>query len=272
MDAEAYRKDYLAALKSRDRKPAIAPVSVAEAAAGPDIDRLMEVVADKKAPVTTRLDAIKRIDSRAFDLNAFAPYEAKYNRLLKQLRTDPSAEIRKTAFRGLSQSLDRETRNMLHESLSNPNNKLISDKAAVTLLGFDDHVSSREVLRTMAESADQPIRVAALRGLAGDSRSAGLLEKVLTDSAEALRVRRAAGLSLKVAAPERFAKVARKIVTDAAEDRDLRAVAMSALAHGAEVRNIAKSAAFEKKLDGVAEETKSRSLKKSIELFKALSK
>jgi hypothetical protein len=276
MDAEAYRKDYLAQLKAREQteptKIAKSVKSAGQFAEEDDVARLLEVIANTKAPIAMRLQAISRINVISFDRKAFAPYHADYIRVLKQLRTDRSAEIRRSAFRGLSLSLDPDTRSMLHESLSASGKKLIPDKAAVTLLAFDDHVSSREVLRTKAEDSNEAVRLAALRGLAGDTRSAALLEKVTENSAESAKVRETAALSLKVAAPQRFAKVARKIVTDETEDRDLRAVAMSALAHGAEVRNIAQSAAFEKKLDAVAEETKSRSLKKSIKLFKALSK
>lgn len=272
MDAEAYRKDYLAALKSSETGlPLKAGKSADEPAADPDIDRLMAAAADTTATVAARLEAIKRIDAVAFDLKFFSPYDARYVRLLKQLRTDRSAEIRKMAFRGLSPSLDRETREMLHQGLGNSDKKLIPDKAAVTLLGFDDHGSSRDILRSMAETAVEPVRRAALRGLAGDTRSAGMLERVATDPAESVKVRRTAALSLKVASPKRFATMAKQMVADRAEDPAMRAAAMSALAVGAEVREIAQTPRFAKQLDAVADATRSRSLKRSIKLFKALS-
>lgn len=273
MDVDDYRKSYLAEL---DAEKQAAASKAADAAPGleteTNIERLLTIAADVSEAVAVRVQAIDRLNEIAFDLQAFAPYNARFIALLKQLCTDKSATIRLAAFRRLSLSLDRETRDLLQQSVLDQSKKLIPDKAAATLLSFDAHVSSRDTLRSLTEHADAAVRRVAIRGLAGDSGSADLLEAIAVDTNEDSKVRQSAALSLKVASPKRFAALAKQVVVDDSEDDGLRSLAMSALAHGAEVRNIASSADFSRELDAVSEKAKSRSLKKSIKLFKALSR
>jgi len=279
MDPETYRKDYLARLESAPRRvpregAADRSVKLAARAPGAEsvIHRLMAIAADTKKSVEKRLDAINSINRIAFDLQGFRQYVADYNRLLKTLRTDRSSNIRRAAFQRLALSLDQDTRTLLQQGLSGEGTPLVPEKTAVTLLGIDDHVSSRAALRVAAERSEGATRRAALRGLAADTHSASLLERIATDLAESTRVRETAALSLKVASPKRFVKLARKLALDDREEDRLRATAVSALAHNAETRELASVGNFIQELDQVSARTSSRALKASIGRFRSLVK
>lgn len=279
MDPEAYRKDYLARMENAPRgQPldGVADRSLKLAASQPGprtgIHVLMAVAGDPKAPVETRLEAIDAINRFAFDLKAFREYNADYTRLLKTLRTDASSKVRSAAFQRLALALDQDTRALLQKGLSGDATPLVSEKTAITLLGLDDHASSRAALRAAAERSEESTRRAALRGLAADTSSVALLERIAADSAESAPVRETAALSLKVASPKRFVKLAKKLALDNGEEDRLRATAVSALAHNTETRQLASSDKFKKELEEVLHRTSSRALKASIGRFRALAK
>lgn len=277
MDVENYRKDYLEKLDRYGREQSankVQPETLTERSLLSDrgVDGLIAVAGDGKRSVEERLGAIDAINNIAFDQQAFRDHNADYVRLLKELRTDRSSKVRLAAFQRLALSLDHDTRNMLQESLSGASEPLLPAKAAATLLGVDDHASSRSVLRSVAENTAGPTQRAALRGLAADASSAPLLERIVANRKQTPRTRETAALSLKVASPKRFVKLAKKLVVDEREDDMLRATAMAALAQGAEVRQLAASTSFAQQLDDVSRKTKSRTLKSSIGRFRALNK
>lgn len=279
MDPEAYRKDYLAKIENAPRgqpRDGVADrgmtLAASEPGPGTGIHRLMAVAGDPKALVETRLEAIDAINRFAFDLQAFREYNAEYTRLLKTLRTDASSKVRSAAFQRLALSLDQDTRALLQKGLSGDALPLVSEKTAITLLGLDDHASSRAALRVAAERSEESTRRAALRGLAADTSSAALLERIAANSAESTPVRETAALSLKVASPKRFVKLAKKLALDNGEEDRLRATAVSALAHNAETRQLASSDKFKKELEEVSHRTSSRALKASIGRFRTLAR
>ena len=139
-------------------------------------------------------------------------------------------------------------------------------------MSIDDHASSREILRDIAENEQASTKCAAIRGLAADTQSASLLERIATDQDEAIETRETAALSLKIASPKRFVKMAKQLATDRSEEDRIRATALSAIAHNAEAVELASTRAFQKQLDEVAKETKSRSLKSSIKQFQTQAK
>ncbi len=263
MDPKTYREEMLA--KMRGVESAESSAVARDGRAGlDDVDALMAKAKDQKAPVQERVQAIEEINRIAFDLKEFRKHNADYLKVLKELRTDKSSKVRSAAFERLSLAMDHETRNMLQHSLSGEGTSLVPDMMAATLLGMDDHASSRDVLREAVEKGDKTVRRAALQGLASDSRSADVLERIATDQNEEAEMREAATLSLKTASPKRFADMVQKIVVDPAEDDRLRATALSSLAHSTDALNRVKSKSFLSRLDEVSKETRSQALKASI--------
>lgn len=271
MDPKTYREEMLAKMRGVESLGPTDPASEKRAGLD-DVDALIERAKDPKAPVQDRLQAIEEINRIAFDLKEFQKHNADYLKVLKELRSDKSSKVRWAAFERLSLSMDHETRNMLQRSLRREGEALVPDKMAVTLLGMDDHASSRDALREAVESGDKTVRQVALLGLASDSRSADLLERIATDQNEDAEVREAATLSLRVASPEQFADMVQKIAVDPAEDNRLRATALSSLAHSTDALERVKSKSFLSRLDEVSKETHSQALKSSIKRLKARSK
>lgn len=267
MDPKTYREEMLSQLRG-------AEASSASESAQPHTDiegviALIERAENQELSVKERLEAISQINRIAFDLRAFKDYNAQYDRVLKRLRSDPSSMVRRAAFERLALSMDHETRIMLQQSLSGEGRALIPDKMAATLLGMDDHASSRDVLRDVVQNREEAIRQVALRGLAADANSAPLLERIAFDKSEHPETRQVATLSLKVASPERFSELAKKLAVDEEEDERIRATAVSSLAHSIEALERAKSDEFLSQLDRVSSETRSRALKASIKRLKA---
>lgn len=266
MDADDFGAKYLAALAAQ---PSV-PSDTGEGADEPDV--LMATAQDASRPVAERLSALQQLNARAFNMIEFAPYAARFDQMLKSLCTDKSAKVRLAAFQRLGLSPDAETRRLLHDSLAGTGEKLVPDLVAATLLGFDDHASSRDLLAQLAGNSDGKLRRAALRGLSGDPSMAGRLRAIATDRTELSKVRQTAALALKSASASDFADMAQQLVADPTEDSALRALTMSALAHGGEVRAAAAASGFSARLDDVAANTMSRSLKRSIKLFKQMAK
>lgn len=271
MDPKTYREEMLAKMRGVESSGSTHAASE-ERAGLDDVDALMERAKDPKAPVQERLRAIEDINRIAFDLKEFQEHNANYLKVLKELRSDKSSKVRWAAFERLSLSMDHETRNMLQRSLSGEGEALVPKTMAATLLGMDDHASSRDVLREAVESGDKTVRQVALLGLASDSKSADLLERIATDQNEGAEMREAAILSLKIASPRRFADMVQKIAFDSAEDDRLRAIALSSLAHSTDALERVKSKSFLSRLDEVSKETRSQALKSSIKHLKSRSK
>lgn len=233
-----------------------------------EVEALIKRAENPKAKVNDRLDAMEAINRVAFDKVAFQDYNAQYVRLLKQLRLDRSSKVRQAAFDRLSLSMDHDTRDMLQRSLSGEGDALVPDRLAASLLGLDDHASSRDVLRDAVKSRDKNVRKAALRGLSADTRSADLLEGIATDPREDVEMREAATISLKAASPKRFAKMAQKLAVDPRESDQIKAAAVASLAQAAEEIDEEDLETLFSELDEVSRRTRSRALKSSISRLK----
>jgi len=279
MDPKTYREEMLAKMR---RVESFGSAAVQEDREGvpsdlqhagiEDVDTLIERTKDSKQAVKDRLEAIDAINRIAFDQQGFKDHNARYVKLLMELRSDHSSMVRRAAFERLSLSMDHGTRGMLQDSLSGDGETLVPHKMAATLLGMDDHASSRDVLRNAVENGEDAVRQVAVRGLAADTKSASLLEQIATDQSEYPEMREAATLSLKVASPKRFAGLVQKLATDSAEDDRVRATAISSLAHSTEALKRASSKAFLSQLDEVSKKTQSRALKSSIKHLKSRAK
>lgn len=212
----------------------------------------MDLLADDAAGVEPRLRALAFLDAAAFDPVAFASYEAGFAATLKRLATHQAPALRLAALERLALLADPDAQALLAESLSGKRRALVPQAKAVQLLGMDAHGGAHPLLRKLATTAKGKVREEALRSLAGDPKAASLLARVGADKAESRSVREIAAMSLKNAAPARFASLARKMVLDESEDRRLRATAMSAIAHTEAVRSIAMKPAFAKAVGALA--------------------
>ena len=279
MDPKKYRQEMLAKIEGSQTSDQTGGDSALSKASTPPpsggtnrVDTLMERASDASLPVDERLEAIKAINGIAFDLKAFQAYNARYVKVLKELRSDKSKKVRQAAFKRLALSMDPETRTMLQSGLASQEKALVPEQLAVTLLSTDDHASSRATLRQVVETGRESVRNVALRGLAPDAKSAGLLERIAMDRNETAEIREAAALSLKSASPERFAEFASKIAVDLAETDRVRATAIGGLAHSTEAIERIDMEPLLRQLDEVSKQTKSSALRSSIKRLKSRTK
>ena len=270
MDVAEYKRQCEAEIAAA--AGASTPVSYANAddlaAAMP---QALATLANTTATVEDRVAAMALINGAAFDPVAFAPHNADYDRLLHELATDKAKDIRAAALERLALVGDGYAQQLLTEGLEGKRRPLVPAAKAAQLLGSDDHHAARPVLRRLAETKTGKVREEALRALANDTKSAALFETISKDKSEPLPVRQIAAMSLKQTAPARFARFAEKIVLDEDDDDGLRATAMSAGAHTAEVRKHLTKRRFTEAVDAVRTATKSTALKASIKRFQILS-
>lgn len=291
MDIEAYRRQYLAELEAEAAAPPPPqPAEVAGYVRAPGRDDaqlagmlddlslstdtfadaarvLLDVLADDGVATPTRLTAMRRLAGSEFRPHRFAPFNAEFVELLRKLATHHDRELRLAALERLTLANDRYAQKLLREGLEKKRRPLAPAAKAVQLLAQDDHAASRAVFRTLAAGSTGKVREEALRALSTDPKAAALLESVAADKSQPAQVRQIAAMGLKNCSAARFARLARKLALDDSDDDDVRAVAVSAIAHTKEVSDKIASPKFAKALEAAGSATKSRALKASIQRF-----
>ena len=224
---------------------------------------------DPGAGAQRRLDALRFLQTAAFNPTAFAPHEAACDAALQRAATAPDKALRQAALERLSMQSHPYAQKLLRDGLMRKTKPLVTDAKAVQLLGMDAHGAARTMLRKLAVDASGKVREEAIRSLSNDPKSAALLAKVGTDRNEKPKLRELAALSLKTAAPARFASFAKRVALDDSEHGRLRATALSAIAHTGPVRETVMKTSFSKKLDKLAAKRLSAPMKKSLSALKA---
>lgn len=229
---------------------------------------LLDVLSNEEATTDERLIALQGLATGAFQPRAFAPFHAEYVEALRRVAEGPDKDVRLAALDQLTLLDDPEGQRMLRDSLERPRNLLVPDATAVRLLARNDHGDTAPLLRDLARSGSQRVRVEAVRALASDPESTELLAQISTDRGEKTALRQSAALSLKALSPDRFAAVATSVVLDDDDDDRLRTVALSAMTHTAAVNDAAGgAAALVDDLRDVAAKTSSRALRSEITRF-----
>ena len=94
----------------------------------------------------------------------------------------------------------------------------------------------RPVLRHLVATGKQPmVRRSALRLLSADGDAADLFGRIAADKSEDLAARSTSAVALQSLAPEQFHNVARDIVLDDDDNKNVRATFVDAIAHGGEI-------------------------------------
>jgi hypothetical protein len=229
----------------------------------------LQLLGDPNAKPQRRLEALLFLQSATFNPPAFAPHEATHDAALQRAATDSDKTLREAALEQLSMQSHPYAHRLLRDGLTRKIKPLVNDAKAVQLLGMDAHGATRSMLRKLAVDGIGKVREEAIRSLGNDPKSAALLARVGADRSEKPKLRQLASLSLKSAAPQRFAVFAKRVALDESEQDRLRATALSAIAHTAPVRETVMKAPFTKKLDKLAAKKLSAPMKKSLSALKA---
>jgi hypothetical protein len=197
------------------------------------MNALIELVADPQEKTEVRAAALSAIEAASFKTVEFRPYAPTFHEALRTAATDQDAGLRAQALDILALNRDAYSQQLLADGLRNPREALVRPVDAIRMLGYDVHAGSFPLLREIVATTRQAnVRRAALRLLAADSASRGLMRRIATDRSSDKNSRSLAVLALQSLAPRDFTRVARAIVLDDEEDDDLRATVISAIAHG----------------------------------------
>jgi hypothetical protein len=240
MSVEDYRRRYEAELQqSRDaaaKGPARAPHEVAAAtlapgtAAADSLDALLGVLADATRSDDDRRAALISLKAAGFQPDAFAPYEARFRQVLRQLAVEPGSELRYDALQHLSQENDPFVQERLLEGLRNPATALVAPAAALQMLSADDHGAAVSAARdVLSGSSDTDAREAALGVLATDPTAEDLVASIMNDKSEFRAVRQAGAVALQALNPTAFVSAAQAIADDDGDYDDIREVARNGL-------------------------------------------
>jgi hypothetical protein len=232
--------------------PAIAPLDVARDRSVPAIERaaalhaiapaqrndaefiqtLFGLAGDSSEPAELRSGVLRILRQLRFSSVRLNENRAKYIETLRPLVDEPDPTLRQDALEMLAQEKDEYVQRRLLESLSSGAPLAGSLEKTVQLLGYDIHAEHYPVLRRIAtEAPGADARREAVRLLASDPQSIGLLKKIFRDRNEDQQVRRASGNGYLSLDPQGFEQEAKAVVFDQGEDEDVRAASLSALTH-----------------------------------------
>ncbi|HET9370911.1 MAG TPA: hypothetical protein VFO19_11710 [Vicinamibacterales bacterium] len=214
---------------SRERVAAIAdtPAAITEAA---NLRRMLAVLRDRSEPIEVRLAALQALQAASFAVVAFAAHRDKYIAALREIATDPDAELRQRALGILTREHDGFAESKLIEGLQQPARALVPPEKALQLLSADPHAAAYPVARAIV--ANPPSDLAkreALRLLAADPNAAPLFEDVLRDKTQPADARQVSAAALNAIDPAKYQSHARAIVLDTAESDEMQASSLTAL-------------------------------------------
>ena len=293
MDPEDYRKRYEAELadaaaptqpgRGRGARAAATaeeratPAARANAIASVPLDeeeglaaRMPELLAtlrDRKEPLRVRMAALQALAALDFLPVRFEPFRADYKQALRDVATDPEAELRESALELLAIDKDPYAQGLLATGLKRPKEALVPEAKAIQFLGYDDHGEYVPLVREVYKRAKGPAREEALRVLATDPQSERLFARLLKDKSETKSVRRLSASGLQSLNPEAFEKTARKLIADEDEDNDIRAASLAALAYGREAREKPADPKLLETVQKLGETTRSTALRASARRF-----
>jgi hypothetical protein len=199
------------------------------------IDTLLEVLRDTGRPAGVRIAVLDVLQQISFRMEGFPAKRPDYLAALRSVVDDSDAELRQRAIGILAREKDEYVQRRLLDGLEGKSGELVPTAKAIQYLGYDIHAEYFPLLRQIAEKPPTPeARTEAVRLLAADPSSAGLLATILGNRDEDPDVRRLSAIGLQSAAPDQFQEHARRIVLDDDEDDQLRAMSITALTHFAD--------------------------------------
>jgi hypothetical protein len=249
------------------RANAIAAVPLEEENLSVRVPELLATLRNRGEPLRVRMAALQALGALDFIPTRFEPFRADYKQALRDVATDPEAELRESALELLAIDKDPYAQELLATGLKQPKEALVPEAKAIQFLGYDDHGEYVPLVREVYKRAKGAAREEALRVLATDPQSESLFAQLLKDKSETKNVRRLSASGLQSLNPEAFEKTARKIVADEDEDNEIRAASLSALTHGRETREKPADPKLVDTVQKLGETTRSTALRASARRF-----
>ena len=228
------------------------------------IDTLIGVLRDTGRPADVRIAVLDTLQQISFQTAAFAARRPDYLAALRSVVDDSNAELRQRAIGILARENDEYVQRRLLDGLEGKSGELVPTAKAIQYLGYDIHAEYFPLLRQIAEKPPTPeARTEAVRLLAADPSSAGLLATILGNRDENPDVRRLSAIGLQSAAPDQFREHARRIVLDDDEDDQLQAMSITALTHFADPETLTGDGELTERIQQLRAESSSPEVKQA---------
>jgi len=230
-----------------------APLSVCET--DKNLEKALNVLRDQKEPIAVRLAALQAVQAASFSVVAFESCRGDYLAALREVATDPDAEMRQRALGMLAREQDGFAQKKLLEGLEDPAKALVPPEKALQLLGYDPHSEAYPVARKIVANPPNPeAKREALRLLSADAASAPLFEKILRDKNELKDIRQISAAALHALKPEKLQENAREMVLDKSEYPEIQATSLTALTQFGQGADLAKDKPLLKRVQNMTDQ------------------
>jgi hypothetical protein len=253
--------------KREDPQVRLLVLQKALSAIGKNADYIRDCLAIAQDPgeqIDLRRAILTVLASFSFGSRAFVALRPEYMALLRSLIDDPDPLLRESAAEELAKDKDEYVHRRLLDGLAGREQPIVSTAKAIQLLGYDIHAEHFPVARRILEDplTDETTRVEAIHVLANDPESKDVLTALMTDKRQTLEVRMSSATALKTSHLEHFSDIAKSIVVDEQEPKDMRALCLNALVHHSDSEALHKDDEFLRKLRTLQSSTKSTDLKR----------
>lgn len=232
------------------------------------IDQLLALLQDKTQPGEVRMAALQVLQRLAFTSTLFMSKRAEYLAALRSIVEDSDTMIREAALEILAVEKDEYVQRRLNEGLDDPAKALVSPAKAIQLLGQDVHAELFPRLREIAQNPPSPeAREEAVRLLAGDPESKGLLVELMRNKGEDPQIRTLSAVALQALDPVEFSEQAKQLVIDSTEDDRLRLTGLNGLTYFTERQSLIGDWEFNQRLERMRNESASEQLRDAVDRY-----
>lgn len=256
-------------LKNKDEDATVRLLVLQKAlsAIGKNTDNIrdcLSIVQDKSDRLELRRAMLSGLRALTFGSKAFVSLRVEYMTILRSLLDDPDTVLRKMAAEDLAKNKDEYVQRRLLDGLKGREASIVSTAKAIQLLGYDIHAEHYPIVRSILQdtASDETIKLEAIHVLANDTESKELLIKLIMDKGQELEVRMSSATALKTSNFADFIRIAKPMLLDDKEDKDLRALLLNALMRHQDSSSLYDDDEFIHKVANLKSLTTSADLKK----------
>lgn len=224
----------------------------------------LRVLADEAEPASLRKSVLLVLFAFNFSSPVFRSLRSDFMVILRGLLDSPSAELRALAAEELAVNKDEVVQNRLLNGLKGLERPVVPKAKAIQLLSYDAHADYYPVVRQLLQDPDtnKAAKVEAIHALAFDPESKPLLAALFNDRKQAKEIRMSSAVAFQAAHPDEFIELAKPVIVDEKEGKDIRAVSLNALMHHRNAGAVYNDEQFLEKVSQIKDLKSTRELKK----------
>ena len=223
------------AADGRLRAAALGKMSHLLGSDGPLLEKTIAMTTDTTLPDALRESAVRVLQANTFSSPNFPAQRPAYLGALRTLVDDGNRDLADVAIEYLALDKDEYVQRRLMEGLENPDQpelQITAPERAVQYLSYDLHADHFPILRKLAKNPpNSKTRMEALRNLAADSDSVGLMRETLADKDEEPEVRHLCAVALQGLDPANLDAQTDSIIEDPSESEALKVALINTKIH-----------------------------------------